>query len=612
MDAATQPTSNPAAAAEPGTAEPRDSRTLYAIWLSLGIVLIAVGGVGYVVATQNKDDKPEADIFNAEAGPARETQRASGVFQIDPETATLTRGVDGSITGQFVVTAANQPFMITRLAVENIQGINLSSTCPIIDLSGQPKTINAGQRCPVILTYDPAAPGAGLTGTPIVKIETTTRSPGGSDFIGNYQVNIAIDPALGIGPATTPDMSGIGNNNIPIDGPAANAAGFPSAPYQDPTPSYPSAPPSQPVYGGDFAGPPQLSPRELLLQARRQPALSQNIQVSPAVIARANMKENPRSTANWNNLDVPRSTSSMPVDMTRVVTMDRIITAVLTRPIDSRAPTQIVAQVDRNVYGAEGRSILIPRGSMIIGTPATGGDGERMAISWTQIIRPDGARFVFKAASADANGAGGVPGLVNQQNKKRYGAILMGTALTAAIAAVGNAQQQAVIGAGGTAVGQNTGGIVTDIVRQDLQTIIGDIVQRNQQVQTIVTVPAGTRVTIVPTQDLHMAAAGGYEAPMPRRQSNANTAPQTNNQPQGGLETFPSANQNTGGGLNPYASMYEDPGSQEALTSPSPRPIQSAPPEAPYPLREQTIQPSSAVPSWVNPQGMKIQRPNGQ
>src|SRR3546814_9763210 len=94
----------------------------------------------------------------------------------------------------------------------------------------------------------------------------------------------------------------------------------------------------------------------------------------------------------WKDLNIPTSTSSYPQDMSRVVTMDRVITAVLERPYDSRTSQQVVAQVDRNVYGGHGRSILIPRGSRIIGT-ATGGN-ERVAIQWKQIIRHDGARFI--------------------------------------------------------------------------------------------------------------------------------------------------------------------------------------------------------------------------
>src|SRR3546814_20576543 len=105
--------------------------------------------------------------------------------------------------------------------------------------------------------------------------------------------------------------------------------------------------------------------------------------------------------------------------MSRVVTMDRVITAVLERPYDSRSSQQVVAQVDRNVYGGHGRSILIPRGSRIIGT-ASGGN-ERVAIQWKQIIRPDGARFIIEASEEEAMGPGGVPGRVNQPTGRASG-----------------------------------------------------------------------------------------------------------------------------------------------------------------------------------------------
>src|SRR3546814_18372722 len=110
--------------------------------------------------------------------------------------------------------------------------------------------------------------------------------------------------------------------------------------------------------------------------------------------------------------------------MSRVVTMDRVITAVLERPYDSRSSQQVVAQVNRNVYGGHGRSILIPRGSRIIGT-ASGGN-ERVAIQWKQIITPDRARFIIQESAADAKGKGGVPGRVKPRLMKGTGRILLG------------------------------------------------------------------------------------------------------------------------------------------------------------------------------------------
>jgi type IV secretory pathway VirB10-like protein len=247
--------------------------------------------------------------------------------------------------------------------------------------------------------------------------------------------------------------------------------------------------------------------------------------------------ERPQGT--WADLKVPTATSSYQQDMSRVVTMDRVITAVLIRPYDSRSSQQVVAQVDRNVYGAHGRNVLIPRGSQIIGT-ANGG-GERVAIQWKQIIRPDGARFMFDASAADAMGQAGVPGRTNQRLLKRYGAILLGTVFKAGVARVSGAAELP----SGSEYGQparNNGAIVSDLVRQDLEKIMADIVQRNSAVQPIITVPAGTRITVVPTMDLQMRPMQARVEEVrsyPRRMNGGAPAPSMPDGEEGGDVTQP-------------------------------------------------------------------------
>ena len=78
------------------------------------------------------------------------------------------------------------------------------------------------------------------------------------------------------------------------------------------------------------------------------------------------------------------------------------------------------ATVDRNVYSDDGRTIILPTGTLLMGYL----DGElpgpyqafgRMNIKWYQFIRPDGVEFNFSdddqdPYSADAQGRMGVPG----------------------------------------------------------------------------------------------------------------------------------------------------------------------------------------------------------
>ncbi|MFQ6739081.1 MAG: TrbI/VirB10 family protein [Alphaproteobacteria bacterium] len=77
------------------------------------------------------------------------------------------------------------------------------------------------------------------------------------------------------------------------------------------------------------------------------------------------------------------------------------------------------ATVDRNVYSDNGRTIILPTGTLLLGylkgeLPGPYKSIGRMQINWYQFIRPDGVEFNFASGqdpySADAQGRVGVPG----------------------------------------------------------------------------------------------------------------------------------------------------------------------------------------------------------
>lgn len=77
------------------------------------------------------------------------------------------------------------------------------------------------------------------------------------------------------------------------------------------------------------------------------------------------------------------------------------------------------ATVDRNVFSDDGRTIIVPTGTLLMGYLSGDLPGPyqavgRMNIKWYQFIRPDGVEFNFAAGqdpySADAQGRVGVPG----------------------------------------------------------------------------------------------------------------------------------------------------------------------------------------------------------
>src|SRR3546814_9135047 len=125
-------------------------------------------------------------------------------------------------------------------------------------------------------------------------------------------------------------------------------------------------------------------------------------------------------------------------------------------------------------------------------------------------------------------GQGGVPGHEKHRLMKRYGSILLGTIRGGSTAAIFGAEEEAVQSGsnGQQSTARNNGAIITDIVRRDIEKITQDIVQRNQAVQPIITVPAGTRITVIPTMDIQMRPMVGRTEEVrsyPRQQDRKST-----------------------------------------------------------------------------------------
>lgn len=502
---------------------------------------ILVAGVGATVAIMSSSHEGAGKAgYTTNTPTAADVEAQPGELSIEPMPISLTRTPDGKIQAIATVSALFKDFQVTSARIEGNPQLSFTSDC-----LGNNHIIKAGERCNVVITFNAqsnttaAGPPAVLTGVnpsapptnqpaaapaglqPELVIIGNSSTPGGSVIPIEKRAPIANADANA--PMAQADPSAVGApGSMPIGAPAAGSLD----PYGQPISTVPTAGtmsagslPTAPMTAADATvappSPPPLSPREQFMLARRQ-AVFKNVQ------PQRRQQEAQKPYGTWADLNIPTATSSLPQDMSRVVTMDRIITAVLVRPYDSRASQQVIAQVDRNVYGAHGRNVLIPRGSQIIGI-AQGG-AERVAIQWKQIIRPDGARFVIEATAGDAMGQANVPGKVNSRLLKRYGNILLGTVLKAGTARVFGAAESPggdVIGSG-TNVARNNGAIISDIVRADVERIVSDITQRNSNVQPIISVPAGTRLTIIPTMDLQMRP---MEAPTqevrsyPRRQN---------------------------------------------------------------------------------------------
>ena len=113
------------------------------------------------------------------------------------------------------------------------------------------------------------------------------------------------------------------------------------------------------------------------------------------------------------------------------ITQGTLIPAILESALDSTRPGFARAIVSRDVRGFDGTRVLIPRGSRLIGE--YGSDNEsgqkRALITWTRLIRPDGATVAIDSPVADTMGRTGVRARVNSHFFERFGGAILQSVL---------------------------------------------------------------------------------------------------------------------------------------------------------------------------------------
>jgi type IV secretion system protein VirB10 len=122
-----------------------------------------------------------------------------------------------------------------------------------------------------------------------------------------------------------------------------------------------------------------------------------------------------------------RAHAAMLTDQAATVPQGTLIPAILETGLDSSHAGFARALVQRDIRGFDGSTILIPRGSRLIGEYAgNAAQGQKRAfIIWSRLIRPDGVTIALNSPAADPVGGGGIKAHVNSHFFARFsGAIL--------------------------------------------------------------------------------------------------------------------------------------------------------------------------------------------
>ncbi|HKT85839.1 MAG TPA: TrbI/VirB10 family protein [Novosphingobium sp.] len=139
-------------------------------------------------------------------------------------------------------------------------------------------------------------------------------------------------------------------------------------------------------------------------------------------------------------------------DPATTVTQGTLIPAVLETAIDTDVPGYVRAIVSADVRSFDGKHVLIPRSSRLIGQYKSGltAGQKRAYVIWSRVIRPDGVSVNIGSPAIAFGGETGLPGKVNSHFFERFGSAML-LSVVGGLSTVATGGANVVIGGGQSA-----------------------------------------------------------------------------------------------------------------------------------------------------------------
>ncbi|QQN74472.1 TrbI/VirB10 family protein [Croceicoccus sp. YJ47] len=140
------------------------------------------------------------------------------------------------------------------------------------------------------------------------------------------------------------------------------------------------------------------------------------------------------------------------VDPGTTVTQGTLIPAILETAIDTDVPGYVRAVVSQDVKSFDGRRVLVPRSSRLIGQYQSGLQAyqKRAYVIWTRLIRPDGVSVNIGSPATGFDGTTGLRGKVDSHFFKRFGSAML-LSVVGGLSAMGTGGASVVLGGGQSA-----------------------------------------------------------------------------------------------------------------------------------------------------------------
>lgn len=189
-----------------------------------------------------------------------------------------------------------------------------------------------------------------------------------------------------------------------------------------------------------------------------------------------------------------------------------LIPGILETAIVSDLPGQVRAIVSQDVYSFDGRRILVPTGTRLIGeyqSEITRGQ-TRIFVVWTRMLRDDGVTVRLNSIGADSLGRAGLTGRVDKKFRERFGAaILLSIVGAGASYLTGYGSQTA---SGDSDAAQDAEELARETLAQTFSDMANQALGDSLRIPPTISVSQGARIFVFVRQDLDFSAM--YEDPV--------------------------------------------------------------------------------------------------
>lgn len=188
-----------------------------------------------------------------------------------------------------------------------------------------------------------------------------------------------------------------------------------------------------------------------------------------------------------------------------------LIPGILETAIVSDLPGQVRAITSKDVYSFDGRRVLIPTGTRLIGeyqSEVTRGQ-KRVFVVWTRLIRNDGVSVRLNSIGTDSLGRSGLTGHVDNKFRERFGAsILLSIVGGGASYLTGYGSDSS----SGNDDAERGAELARETIAQTFSDMANTVLAENLRIPPTISVPQGERIFVYVRQDLDFSAM--YDDPV--------------------------------------------------------------------------------------------------